>query len=163
MPQDLLEYQVFRSVQAFDGTTVPLISAGVVPLGQTWRVDQMTVCMFAPEDYYSEIVQPSVVIYDQGAPGPTSVPAQHTRLAYVPTDLELFPGGPQLWADVDDGGSPITVVGGGELVVVFLADDPGADGVSCAVRIQYGVFQGTAAPPQPAAGLVPGPTIPVDL
>lgn len=151
MTQELLEYQVYRQVVAgnspgFTGE----VDCPQVPVGQTWRVDQISLAVLLPT---AALVEIGALVYDLTPVTAQSIPVQLTTLqSLAPSGL-----GP-LWGDTDDGGSPITVQGGSQLAIVFGSLIVAA---TYLVRVQYGLWQGSATgDATPAAGLVPGPTIP---
>lgn len=152
MAEELVGFQVFSTIEQFPAATVsPEIDLPQVPLGQTWRVDRLTALLIAPN--WASISQPIVLVYDQASPGPAVPPADISVLSlYTGEPPNLAPG---WFLDVDDCSAPITIQGGNQLAVVF----PRAGAVTCGVRVQYTIYQGLAGKAQPAASLVPSPSI----
>lgn len=156
----LLEYAVARkSGNNQTGTTVSL-AFGAVPNQQLWRVDQIAVGIIASAPNVPQGIPPSVLLYDQS---PTE-----TTLAIQGSDLSLYDNDSaedsatyiNMWADWDDQSSPLTILGGDELTVVFLNVSNGAQ---CLARVQYGLYQGTSGTPTPVAGATPAPAISAGL
>ena len=169
MPLELLEYQVFR--QSAPLFTQNEIDAPQVPIGQVWRCEHLAVAMYFPAgSSYSSPGPPQVGVYDLPSPGETVVPCQLTTLSpLIQKGLiaGTSVGGTTVqtaWYDVDDDAT-ITLQPGNQLAVVFYSYFLGTAGspATCAVRAEFSVYQGTAGQPQPAAGLTPGPTIPVGI
>jgi hypothetical protein len=176
VPLELLEYDVFRQSGPILTVGGNEIDAGVVPAGQSWRLEHLAVALFFPPGavyapgFTNALVYPPLVgIYDVPQPGPTVVPCQVTALSLLTQDGGIngnFPLGEAAvetsWYDVDDDPG-ITLSPGNQLAVVFYTNQVGGPSGIAAVRAQFAVYQGTAGQPQPAAGVVPGPTIPVGI
>lgn len=164
MADTLLEYRVLRETIVVTSAFTGEIDCGVVPLDQKWRVDQVTVGVFCPQNLNSSgLTGTQVLLYDQ-AQGAT--PAGRPTLPVDATQLQDVIGSPVsgfggLFADFNDRNSPLTILGGDQLAIVFPLGL--FTGLVIAVRVQHGVYQGTGAKPQPAAGLTPAPSIPAGI
>jgi hypothetical protein len=142
----LTDYPVFRRVTLTGVASVFEIDCGAVPANSLWRVDQIACVLFPTNPLISP---PIVTLYDQSNPGPTSIPIQATELAPYPSPYgNVFAGLPSYWADWDAEAGPFTILGGQELAVVF-SNVP--SGVPVGVRVQYGLFMGSAGAPQPVS------------
>jgi hypothetical protein len=148
--QTLLEYRVLRRVIRIQSGFSGEIDCGQVPLDKTWRVDQISVGLFGEVAILGLSGQP-VLVYDQPQ-GLTSSNDPALNVPTVPVDATvLLPvnSSGTLVADFNDRGSPITVLGGDELAIVFPASL--SVGWVAVLRVQYGVYQGTAGAPTPIA------------
>ena len=168
MPLQLLDYQVARAV--LPPTPSPAATewdSAVVPNGQTWRVDQITVGMLAGVNVNNPAPAPlTVALYDVAGPGPTAIPIQATSMSLIEQNVPFpFSGiglatSVSLFGDFDDQGSPITLLGGAQLAIVWPYNEWA---LAYLVRVQYRDLSRQRGAPQPAAGIVPGPNIPVSL
>jgi hypothetical protein len=159
VPLELLEYDVFRFAGQPAGWTefTPAeIDCGVVPTGQTWRADRISVGVWT--GLTGGGGQPSVLLYDQASPGPTVVPMDMTLLSQYPGAFFNGLG----WLDSDDTSAPLTIQQGNELAVVFEGNGYASTSIFT-VRVQFSKYGGEAGKPQPFAGGTPGPSIPVAL
>lgn len=160
MPWQLTDYPVLRLSLPLTGANQPILPFPVVPTGQLWRVDQVTVAVTNPNvnQQTGAIAPPEVMLYDQPVPATvaafpaTLIPAQGTTLSLWPAMGYM--------ADFDDQSSPLTILGGGQLSIVFFGV---YSGQTILARVQYGLYQGSPGAPQPVAGAVRAPSIPVGI
>lgn len=172
MPLELIEYQVFRNS---NGLTRE-VDGPQVPAGQVYRVSHLSVAIYYPKGSLFSLnlaaspAPPQVGVYDVANPGPAVLPCQVTTLSpflqngFV-AGAVVDPSSRTAYYDVDDDAG-ITLQPGNQLAVVFYDywTGPGTNGFPlCSVRAEFEVYQGTAGQPQPAAGLTPGPEIPVAI
>jgi hypothetical protein len=164
VPLTLVDYPVLRGTStalAADPESY-LITFPVVPQGYIWRVDQVSVMAVPGSSGLGFAHAPYVLLYDQ-PPGPLVVPIQGTQTQ--PWEVSSYATTPatesSVYADFDDQGSPLTVLGGDGLIVAWEEGIP--DGTVLLARIQYGSYQGTPGQPTPVAGAVSAPTVPITI
>lgn len=163
MPLVLTDYQVWRktaNVTTGGNAGLVEIDCDPVPQGSVWRVDQVACVVFPLGQGESIVVSNPILVslYDAAQPGPTAIPIQATELAPYPSPYgNVSATEPSYWADWDAEAGPFTILGGQQLAIVF---SPIPQGSTAAVRVQYGLFMGTAGTPTPVAGAQPNPVSP---
>jgi len=160
MPWSVLGFTVYRLNQTMVGQLPPtaVLQLPAVPGGQVWRVERAAVQV--TYDPIAPNVPVYVTMYDQ-TPQPGLVPADATVLM---PPAPIFAGNTPL-QDFADNGSPVTVTEGNQLTLVFICPNgnfPVGNTVA-ACRLQVTAMGGTPGQPQPIAGAIAAPSIPVGL
>lgn len=128
MPWRVLEFCVTRLVSKPAGATGSItLTMGTCPPTQIWRIEQIVV------EVQGSTTTAILYVFDR-QPGPGVVPCQGTRQGSF---------------TVDDQATPITILAGDQLTLVF---DNVSLGAVARARVQYVVLAGTAAgTPTPVA------------
>lgn len=142
----LVDYPVLRksaTAPAGSGQELLPIVFDEVPVDYVWRVDAITgwVPVGGAEN---------MLVYDQPQ-GPNVIPIDYGNLTPIGNILNVALEGPPIggFVAVCDRSAPLTIRGGDQLSVLFTGVNTGA---TCWVRVQYQLFQGTAAVPRPILG-----------
>jgi hypothetical protein len=134
------------------------ITFNPVPVGQLWRVERLAFRCRNPSGSI-----PELVAYDLPVPPPGTTPIAQGAPEFVPIPFSIVPVTGSRSGDFDSGdfASPITILGGTALTLAWQYVEAG---VIAYARLQYALYEGTPAQPQPVAGATSARVgVPVDM
>lgn len=151
MGLELVEYRVWANQLVYGGPlTLEIDLPGQVPQGEVWRVDRIAVMVQTPKGTGAN---PTLLVYDQPNPPPNIVPVDFTTLMsnQIPQGDPGTSGAPTIFYDADDLSSPITLLGGMQLALVFTLGPSTVAPALVSTRVQYARFLGTPGKATPVA------------
>ncbi|HEV2369123.1 MAG TPA: hypothetical protein VGR90_04570 [Acidimicrobiales bacterium] len=151
MGLELVEYRVWANQMTYGGPlTLEIDVATQVPQGETWRVDRIAAMVQTPKGTNGP---PELFVFDQANPAPAIVPVDFTTLSSnsFPQGDPESAGPATVFYDADDLSSPITLLGGMQLALVFVLAIGTVAPALVSTRVQYARFLGTAGKATPLA------------